>query len=170
MRFYFDEAKKFGGVQIVRKVLNQDDDFKIGRSSLKETYDFILSDLDSAALLLPETNDRGRATKGAAYAMKMRVALQAGAYLNDNAYYQQVINAGNSLFALGKYSLDSYSNLFNSYGSAVASAENILIYDRLSTNTTFSGTPMQSLVPNSDNVSSKLTARGNGTSSFGRIF
>lgn len=153
---YFIEAKKFGGIQIVKNVLTPGSNFAIGRSTLKDTYDFILSDLDSAGILLPVTNDRGRATNGAAYAMTMRVALQAGAYLNDNSYYQKVITAGNSLFALGQYNLDSYSNLFNLYSTAVSSKENILVYDQLSTNTTFSNTPMQSIVPNAAQ-SGKLT-------------
>ena len=154
---YFAEAKKFGGVQIVRRVLSQDDNFNIDRSTLKETYDFILSDLDSAALLLPETNERGRASKGAAYAMTMRVALQAGAYLNDDNYYEKVISAGDKLFELNQYTLDDYSNLFNSYEAAISSSENILVYERLSTNTAFQDTPIEYLIPNGDNTSSKLT-------------
>ncbi len=150
-------AFRFGGVQIVKDVLQVDSDFQIPRSSLKETYDFILADLDSAALLLPVSSERGRATKGAAYALKMRVGLQAGAYLGDNSYYTQVIQAGNALFALGKYSLDEYANMFNAYGSAVASPENILISERRNTNTDYTGTPMQLIVCNSDMVPSKLT-------------
>ncbi|MEX6688806.1 RagB/SusD family nutrient uptake outer membrane protein [Danxiaibacter flavus] len=151
-------ANRFGGVQLVKDVLTVDSDFNIPRSSIKETYDFVLSDLDSAAILLPATNERGRATKGAAYALKMRVALQAGAYLNDNNYYTAVKTAGNALFALNQYSLDDYEHLFNEYSSAITSPENILIYERRSTNTSFDGTPMQSLVANSDMLASKLTA------------
>lgn len=154
---YFLEAERFGGVQLVRNVLSPDSNFAIARSSLKDTYDFILSDLDSAASLLPATNDRGRATTGAAYALKMRVALQAGAFLNDDGYYQQVIQAGNKLFAEGQYSLDSYTNLFNEYSTAVTSPENIMVFDKLSTNTSYQNTPMQSLVPNSAETGGKLT-------------
>ncbi|MFT4154770.1 RagB/SusD family nutrient uptake outer membrane protein, partial [Parafilimonas sp.] len=148
---------RFGGVQIIKNVLTTDSSFSIPRSSLKETYDFVLSDLDSAVERLPAENERGRANKAAAYALKMRIALQAGAYLNDNSYYEQVKSSGESLFALGQYSLDDYSNLFNEYSTAIASSENILVYERLSTNTYFYGTPMQSLVPNADNLTSKLS-------------
>jgi hypothetical protein len=150
-------AMRFGGVQLVKNVLTVNDNFNIPRSSIKETYDFVLADLDSAANLLPLTNERGRATKGAAYALKMRVALQAGAYLNDNNYYTAVRTAGNALFGLKQYSLDDYSHLFNDYNAAIASPENILVYERRNTNTQFVGTPMQSLVANSDMVPSKLT-------------
>lgn len=148
---------RFGGVQIINSVLDQNSNFTIPRSSLKESYDFVLADLDSAAVLLPKDNERGRATKGAAFALKMRVALQAGAYLNDNSYYTQVKNAGDALFALGKYNLDDYSNLFGAYNTAVSSPENILIYDRSSKNTQFQNTPIQLLVPNSEMIPSKLT-------------
>ncbi|MCU7552229.1 RagB/SusD family nutrient uptake outer membrane protein [Chitinophagaceae bacterium LB-8] len=151
-------AFRFGGVQIVKDVLDVDSDFNIPRSSMKDAYDFALANLDSAANLLPATNTRGRATKGAAYALKMRVALQAGAYINDNKYYTAVRTAGDALFAMTQYSLDDYSNLFNAYSTAIASPENILVYDRKNTNTSFDGTPMQSLVCNSDQIPSKLTA------------
>lgn len=153
---YYKLTQRFGGVQIVKEPLTPSSDFNIPRSTTKQAYDFVLADLDEAANLLPADNQRGRATKGAAYALSMRVALQAGAYLNDNAYYQKVIAKGNLLFALG-YSLDEYSNLFNGYSTAVSSPENILVHERLKTNTDYSGTPMQSLVTNSDNVASKLT-------------
>ena len=154
---YFSLTKRFGGIQIVKEVLEQDANFFIGRSTIKEAYDFVLSDLEMASELLPVENVRGRASKGAAYALTMRVALQAGAFLNDNSYYRKVIETGDKLFALGKYSLDSYSNLFNAYSSAVVSPENILLHERSAINTTFEGTPMQSLVPNSDNSTEKLS-------------
>ncbi|MDH7461727.1 RagB/SusD family nutrient uptake outer membrane protein [Chitinophagaceae bacterium 26-R-25] len=155
---YSNLAFRFGGVQLVKNVLAVNDNFNIPRSSIKETYDFVLADLDSAANLLPTANERGRATKGAAYALKMRVALQAGAYLNDNNYYTAVKTAGNALFALNLYSLDDYAHMFTDYTAATVSPENILVYERRNTNTSFDGTPMQALVPNSDMVPSKLTA------------
>ncbi len=155
---YFTEAEKFGGVPIVRNVLTPNSNFQIPRATLKQTYDFIISDLDSAASLLPAPANAasGTASNGAAWALEMRAALQAGAYLNDNSYYQKVISAGDSLFTLG-YSLDSYSNLFNSYSTAPSSPENILIVNNLKTNTSFDGTPMQGIVPNGDLGSDKQT-------------
>lgn len=157
VNFYL--VKRFGGIQIIEKVLTPEDNMLIPRASTKESYDFILQDLKFASDKLPGTNNRGRATQGAAYALSMRVALQAGAYLNDNSYYQKVINAGDLLFALPYYALEnSYDNLFNKYSTAVASKENILVFDRLEVNTTFQDTPMEYLLCNSDNISSKLTA------------
>ncbi|PUZ30201.1 Starch-binding associating with outer membrane [Chitinophaga costaii] len=150
-------AFRFGGVQIVKNVLTADSNFSIPRSGIKDTYDFILADLDTAATLLPTTNDRGRATQGAAYALKMRVALQAGAYLNNDDYYKMVKAAGEALFALNLYAMDDYSNLFNAYSTAIASPENILVYERRGTNTTFDATPMQILAANTDMSTAKLT-------------
>jgi hypothetical protein len=154
---YSNLVFRFGGVQLVKRVLTVDDNFNIPRSSIKETYDFVLADLDSAANLLPASNERGRATKAAAYALKMRVALQAGAYLNDNSYYTAVKTAGNTLFAMNQFALDDYAHLFTDYSSAISSPENILIYERRSTNTDYMSTPMQWIVPNADQTTAKLT-------------
>lgn len=154
----FHLVKRFGGIQLIDKVLTPDDDMFIPRASIKESYDFILNDLKLATEKLPVSNERGRATKGAAYALTMRVALQAGAYLNDNSYYQKVVSNGDVLFALNKYSLDAYFNLFNTYSSAVASKEQILVFEKSKVNTTFMDTPMQGLVTNVDNSLGKLSS------------
>lgn len=153
---YSNLVFNFGGVQIVKNVLEPNSNFKIPRSSIKDTYNFVLAELDTAATLLEATAVRGRATKGAAYALQMRVALQAGAYINDVAYYRKVKSAGDLLFA-GSYSLDEYANMFTAYSSAVSSPENILVFERKSVNTKFSDTPMQGLACNSDMAPSKLT-------------
>jgi starch-binding outer membrane protein, SusD/RagB family len=157
VNFYL--VKRFGGIQLIDKVLTPDDNMFIPRASLKESYDFVLNDLKLAAEKLPINSERGRATKGAAYALAMRVALQGGAYLNDNTYYQQVVSNGDQLFALNKYSLDNnYSNLFNTFNTAIASNEQILVLEKSKTTTTFAGTPMQALVANVDNSLVKLTS------------
>lgn len=148
---------KFGGVQLVRNTLTPETNFKIPRSSLRETYDFVIADLDTAASLLPATADRGRATRAAAYALQMRVSLQGGAYLNDNSYYRKVRSAGDALFANAGHNLDDYSNLFSSYSTAIASPENILVLERKGVNTTFQDTPMQYIACNTEMVPSKLT-------------
>lgn len=83
---YFGLVKSYGGVPILEKPL--DNDYAPGtesaalyvpRSTEKDTWDFILGDLDKAIAGLPQTLDEGkyRAGKGAAYALKSRVALYA---------------------------------------------------------------------------------------------
>lgn len=51
---YFSQARKFGRLMIVDKVLTPDDDMELSRTkTIKETYDFILKDLDEAIERLP---------------------------------------------------------------------------------------------------------------------
>lgn len=85
--YYFANVRIYGGVPIVTEPL--DDKFEgadkpneglyIPRSKEKETWDFVLSELDTAISLLPENNPGGkyRATKWAALGLKSRVALWA---------------------------------------------------------------------------------------------
>ena len=49
----------------------------IPRSTLKETYDFIIADLDAGIADLPGVALNGKATKWAAHALKSRAALYA---------------------------------------------------------------------------------------------
>ena len=76
--FYFDLVKRYGEVVLLDKVLTMEDNWEIPRSSEKESYDFIIADLNKAIELLPNTwsgKDKGRATKGAALALKSRAEL-----------------------------------------------------------------------------------------------
>ena len=99
--YYFGSARVYGGVPIVTEPL--DDKFDGGenaglyipRSTEKQTWDFILSELDKAISLLPSERKSGayRATKWSALGLKSRVALWAASlcrYWNqaaiDNSY------------------------------------------------------------------------------------
>ncbi len=83
--FYFELVKRYGGVPIFTKALDITDDFQgIKRNTLAECMQFILSECDSAAANLPVTylaTDLGRATKGAALALKSRTLLYAASDL-----------------------------------------------------------------------------------------
>lgn len=80
---YFALAKRYGGVPIITEVQQMDDGDKlyVPRSTEKDTWDFILTELDNAIKYLPKsyTSVEGsrRATVWAAYALKSRVALFA---------------------------------------------------------------------------------------------
>lgn len=83
MLYYF-LTSVYGGVPIVTDVYSLDDDFKIARNTYEECVNFIADECDKAAELLPEVNtgdNRGRATKGAALALKSRVLLYAASDL-----------------------------------------------------------------------------------------
>ena len=80
---YFRLFKRFGGVPIVRGLqsttLSDTLDLRIARQSTKDTYDFMIEDLTTAALLLPvrweeEVNDWGRVTAGSALALAGYIA------------------------------------------------------------------------------------------------
>jgi starch-binding outer membrane protein, SusD/RagB family len=80
-----------GGVVLVDKPFELGQDYlTIKRSSLKETRDFILADLDKAISLLPKKTDavyqQGRASKGAAAALKVRMLLFCASDLVNGGY------------------------------------------------------------------------------------
>jgi len=80
--FYHNLMKLWGGVPILDRPHSMEDDFLVTRSSFGETIDFIVNDLNEAADILPvvQEND-GRATQGAALALKSRVLLFAASDL-----------------------------------------------------------------------------------------
>lgn len=84
--FYQQLVSLYGGVPIVAQVYGLNDSFEIKRSSYAECIKFISDDLDRAASLLPLShsgNNLGRATKGAALALKSRVLLYAASDLHN---------------------------------------------------------------------------------------
>lgn len=152
---YYELARKFGHFMLVDTLLTPSDTLDLPETTTKESYGAIISDLDKAINDLPVTAPQGLATKGAAYAMKERVALQAGAYIKSerSQYDKMVTKAFQNLMALNKYKLDpDYAGLFNTYTGAQTSPEVILGDYRVSTNTTFGDTPMQWIVANNNNA------------------
>jgi starch-binding outer membrane protein, SusD/RagB family len=80
----------YGGVPLVKEAYTLTDDFNIPRSSYDDCIKFIVEDCDLAAAKLPTVHsgdDIGRATKGAALALKARALLYAASDLhNTNAF------------------------------------------------------------------------------------
>ncbi len=145
---YFVYAKQFGGLQIIDRVLSPSEDLQIPRKTIKETYDFIISDLDKAVTNLPATVERGRANSAAANALLMRICIQAAAYVDggvaNSSYYDKIIAAGTALGLDAQGSnLSPYFDMFRNYTSAVASKEYILTRERSKVNTSLYDTPMQ---------------------------
>lgn len=76
----------YGGVPIMNRALGLQDDFNLERNSYEECVDFIVSELDEVAAILPETRPEtefGRATKLSALAVKSRILLYAASKLHD---------------------------------------------------------------------------------------
>jgi hypothetical protein len=85
---YFNLVNLFGGVPIITDVYSLSDDFSVPRNSFEECIDFIVVECDKAAALLPAANtgaNYGRATRGAALALKSRVLLYAASDLYHSA-------------------------------------------------------------------------------------
>ena len=123
--FYHNLMRMYGGVPLITKVYGLNEDYKVARNSFKETVDFIVANADSAAALLPTSYtgaDVGRATKGAALALKARVLLYAASDLYNvnpsanaltgyttpqdrTALWRAAKNAAQAVMDLGSYGL-----------------------------------------------------------------
>lgn len=100
-------AETYGGVPIINSVIKVDEASLVKRSTLQETWDQAIADYDIAIsnlkVVAPEI---GRATKGAALGLKMRVYL----YQNN---YTEVLKMVQAIEDLHVYSLfPSYEGLF----------------------------------------------------------
>ncbi len=83
---YAELIKAFGGVPLVTAPQSVNDDLEVPRNTYQEVVDFIVAECDAAAeVLLPTHPDAslGRATKGAALALKARTLLFYASPLNN---------------------------------------------------------------------------------------
>jgi len=95
--FYLELVKRYGGVPIITRPLSAQDVASTQRNTLEQCIKFISDECDSAAAVLPLVHvagELGRATKGAALALKSRVLLYAASDLFNTqswaAGYQNV--------------------------------------------------------------------------------
>ena len=126
---YWKLFRLYGRVQIVADVLDiNSDELYDSRNTRKETVDFILDDLTKAVTDLPEKSELsegniGRITKGAALALKARVALFEGTWQkyregsDFSEYINTAISAASDVMNSSQYSLytegeESYRYLF----------------------------------------------------------
>ncbi|MDH6303644.1 hypothetical protein M2459_000422 [Parabacteroides sp. PF5-5] len=127
---YWRLVKQFGGVPKITIVLDvTSPELYTAKSTQAEIIDFIIEDLDKALSKLPlqseiASDDMGRVSRGAALALKSRVALFQGTwskYRNEGnwqSYIDKAIDASTQLINSGEYDLftekgdDSYKYLF----------------------------------------------------------
>jgi starch-binding outer membrane protein, SusD/RagB family len=77
----------YGGAILQNKAFMLGEDYStMKRSTIKETLDFILKDIQSAIDNLPATIEQGRANRGAAAALKSRVLLFCASKLTNGGY------------------------------------------------------------------------------------
>ncbi|MCC6287518.1 MAG: RagB/SusD family nutrient uptake outer membrane protein [Chitinophagaceae bacterium] len=106
---YNQLLRYYGGIPLIKSSYSlTTPDFSIARNTYEECVNSIVSDLDSAALLLDgKTLGLGRATKDAAMALKARVLLYAASDLHD----QTKAKAKSTLLAgFGNYELLGYTS------------------------------------------------------------
>ncbi len=144
--FYFELAKRFGGVILLDKAPGLTDNLDLPRNTFDETVNFILKDLAEAEELfskvifdLPsgrvyspdvdwDARNFGRATAGAVKALRLRL-LMLDASPNRNpagtaAKWKKAADAAEDIINLNKYSLHpTYTTLLN----VVSSPEYIMI-------------------------------------------
>ena len=120
--FYFSLTDLFGGVPYYDESTNVNEEFmnlKQLRSSLEEVRAHILEDLDEAIKYLPvehAASEYGRATKGAAYALRGKVHLYDKEWQSAiNDFEEIVYNKSNNYgYALD----DDYARVFKLYNGA----------------------------------------------------
>ena len=119
---YQDLIRNYGGVPLIGdKVYSLSDDLTdpalFQKSSITDCINYAAKQLTEAAADLPATNNgtwlRGRATKGAALALKSRLLLYAASPLYNAGTWQAAADAAKVVMNLGSYNLSSgYQKMF----------------------------------------------------------
>jgi len=120
---YMYQTFLFGDVPLIREPISLEEATDVTRTSQNEVWNFISSELQTAAEELPSSwsgSQEGRATKGAAWGMRARATLYAasrnerlGNSQAASSYYEQARQSAQAVIGLGQYSLHpSYEELF----------------------------------------------------------
>lgn len=128
--FYFDLAKRYGGVPIVGdELLERNEANSLEKSSFDDVINYIVNECDLAALDLPLTYEgvsdvppTGRVTKGTALALKARALLYAASPLHnpsgDQTKWVAAAQAAKEVMDLGIYALADFSVVTNNRSAA----------------------------------------------------
>jgi hypothetical protein len=121
------------GDKVVNLQDNLQDPALFTRATLKESIDYAVSELTAAAAKLPSITMAswllGRATKGAALALKSRLTLYAASPLYNVGTWTDAVTAAQAVISLNKYGIyqGGYRNLF------LTNETNETIFERLYT-------------------------------------
>ena len=127
--YYYELAKLFGGVPIILETLTYDFSgdptyLQVPRSSEAEIYDFVISEAEALAEVLPSNPDgKSRATKAAALAMKAQAAVYAGSIANYGDRTPNVMlqsSEGVDVIGISQNRAEAY------YTAALTAAEQII--------------------------------------------
>jgi starch-binding outer membrane protein, SusD/RagB family len=126
--FYFEMAKRYGGVPLVLEPLTYDysgevKSLQLPRAKESDVYDFVISEAEAIKNDLPAggdgVNEKSRASKGAALAMEARAALYAGSIAKYGAATPSVSLPG------GEVGID-VSKASSYYTTALTAAQSII--------------------------------------------
>lgn len=116
---YFLMVMRYGGIPIIEKPQNLDDDLLVSRNTVDECFTFLEKEFDAAAELFDSegiiTTTDGKASKGAALAMKTKVLLYYASPLfnpsNDKERWKKVIDAAEEVMALDYELYPDFANI-----------------------------------------------------------
>jgi hypothetical protein len=123
--FYFELVKRYKNIPLITSVLTPEEATNVKPATFQEVVDFIVKECDEVAAVLPldynafaGVNETGRATRGAALALKSRMLLYAASPLhnttNDLVLWQKAAAAAKEVIDLKLYSLTpSYTTVVN---------------------------------------------------------
>lgn len=127
---YFRMTTLFGDIPLVTSVLEfTEEQLNIPRTPKSEVIDFIISELDAAASVLPEsysgakTEEVGRITKGAALTLKARVLLSEAKYAEAAATAKEVMALGYSLFKVSSETASDKKDNYSKFATFANAAE-----------------------------------------------
>jgi hypothetical protein len=137
--FYFELVKRYKDVPLITTVLTPEEAINVKQTPFTDVVNFIVSECDAVALQLPlnytnfsSAKETGRATRGAALALKSRILLYAASPLhntaNDVVLWQKAALAAKAVIDLNAYTLTSSYALVVNNPSLTPGTE--LIFER----------------------------------------
>ena len=114
---YMSLVTRFGGVPLLRE--NTQD--LVSRASEADCWELIYEDITKAISILGTSSSYHYVSQDAAKALKARICLYMGK--NDEAY-----NLAEELITSGRYKLDTFENIFNTYPTRKNNTETIFAF------------------------------------------
>lgn len=146
--FYFELAKRYGAVPLLTRTYSVEEINDVPKSSFDDVISYIETECDAIIPELPVTQaasvaggflgETGRATKGAAMALKAKALLYAASKLNNptnaSAKWDKAAKASWDIIASGTYSLENIATdpLYNNNGGNDVLKSKQLIFERRS--------------------------------------
>ena len=145
--FYFELVRRYQNIPLITKVMTQDEINLVKPSTSDEIFDYIIKECNDLAKLLPinynefPSKEMGRATRGAALALKAKAALYKASPLfnqgNDKKRWEAAAEYAYDIIGnateLG-YGLDFYANLFGANNHA---SKEVIFYRPTGSNNDF---------------------------------